>query len=49
VVYGYDVETKMQSSQWMVKVSPRLKNTDDSGKDQVVNGCVFRLERHCPS
>ena len=24
-VYGYDVETKMQSSQWMEKGSPRLK------------------------
>ena len=24
-VYGYDVETKMQSSQWMGKGSPRLK------------------------
>jgi len=24
-VYGYDVETKMQSSQWMGKVSPRPK------------------------
>jgi len=24
-VYGYDVETKMQSSQWMGKRSPRPK------------------------
>jgi len=24
-VYGYDVETKMQSSQWMGKGSPRPK------------------------
>jgi len=25
LVYGYDVETKMQSSQWMGKGSPRPK------------------------
>jgi len=49
VVYEYDVENKMQSSQWMGKGSPRPKNTDESYKDQGDNYCVFRLERHCPS
>ena len=38
-VYGYDVETKMQSSQWMGKGSPRPKN--ESVKDQGDVGCVF--------
>jgi len=27
MVYGYDVETKMQTSQWMGKGSPRPKKT----------------------
>jgi len=29
-VYGYDVKTKMQLSQWMGKGSPRPKGTDES-------------------
>ena len=34
-VYGCDVETKMQSSQWMGKGSPRPKKSkDESVKDQ---------------
>ena len=33
--YGYDVETKMQSSQWMGKGSPRpKKGTDELVKDE---------------
>ena len=40
-VYGYDVETKVQSSQWMGKGSPRPKSTDESVKDQGVVGCIF--------
>jgi len=49
-VYGYDVETKTQSSQWMGKGSPRPKrSTDESVKDQGDVGCVFLLERHCLS
>jgi len=41
-VCGYDVETKMQSSQWMGKGSPRPKqSTDQSVKDQGDVGCVF--------
>jgi hypothetical protein len=40
-VYGYDVETKMQSSQWMGKGSPRPNSTDESVKDQGDVGCVF--------
>jgi len=53
-VYGYDVETKMQSSQWMEKGSlrppPKKKSTEESVKDQCDVGCVFfLLEKHCPS
>ena len=41
-VYGYDVETKMQSSQWMgERFSSTKKSTDESVKDQGVVGCVF--------
>ena len=41
-VYGYDVETKTQSTQWMGKGSPRLKkSTHESVKDQGDVGCVF--------
>jgi len=41
-VYGYDVETKVQSSQWMRKGSPRpKKGTNESVKDQGDVGCVF--------
>jgi len=40
-VYAYDVETKMQSSQWMREGPPRQKKSMDvSVKDQGV-GCVF--------
>jgi len=43
-VYGYDVETKMQSSQWMgERFSSTKKSTDESVKDQGVVGCVFFL------
>jgi len=41
-VYAYDVETKMQLSQWMGKGSPRpKKGTDELGKDQGDVDCVF--------
>jgi len=43
-VYGYDVETKMQSSQWVGKGSPRpkkKKSTDESVKDQGGVGFFF--------
>ena len=41
-VYGYDVETKMHSSQWMGKGSPHpKKSTHESVKDQGDVGCVF--------
>ena len=41
-VYGYDVETKMQLSQWMGKGSPRpKKSTHELVKDQGDVGCVF--------
>jgi len=48
-VYGYDVETKMQSSQWMEKGFPRPKSMDELFKDKGNVGCVFWWERHCPS
>ena len=41
-VYGYDVETKMQSSQWKGKGSPRPKiSKHESVKDQGDVGCAF--------
>jgi len=42
-VYWCDVETKMQSSQWVGKGSPRpnKKSRDGSAKDQGDAGCVF--------
>jgi len=40
-VYGYDVETKMQSSQWVGRVSLTKKSRDESVKDQGDVGCVF--------
>jgi len=41
-VYGYDVETKMQSSHWMGKGSPQpKKGMHESIKDQGVVGCLF--------
>ena len=51
-VYGYDVETKMHSSQWMGKGSPRPKKARMSRSEitvMVVCVCVFLLERRCPS
>jgi len=35
-VYGYDVETKMQLSQWMGKGSPRPKKGMDESKIKVM-------------
>ena len=46
-VYVYDVETKMQSSMWMVILEQ--KSTDESVKDQGDVSCIFSLERNCPS
>jgi len=41
-VCGYDVETKMQSSHWIWKGSPRKKiNQDESVKGHGDVGCVF--------
>jgi len=40
-VYGYDVETKMPSLQWMGKGLLDRKNTNDLFKDQGDVGCVF--------
>jgi hypothetical protein len=40
-VYGYDVETKMQSSQWMGKGSASPKQAHDLVKYQSDVGCVF--------
>ena len=49
-VYGYDVETKMQSSQWMGKGSPRPKKAWMSrSKINVVLVVFFDWESHCPS
>jgi len=48
-VYGYDVETKMQSSQWMGKGSPRPRKARMSrSKIQVLLVVFFLLERYCP-
>jgi len=49
-VYGYDVETKMQSSQWMGKGSPRPKKAQMSrSKIKVMVVVFFCLEKHCTS
>ena len=40
-VYGYDVETKKQSSQWMRKGLLEQKSTDESVKDQGDVCCGF--------
>ncbi len=40
-IYRYDVETKMQSSQWMGKGLLVQKSTHESVKDQGDVGCVF--------
>ena len=46
-VYGYDVETKMQSLQWIVKGSPQPKKAWMSRSKIKVMLVVFWLERHC--
>ena len=48
-VYGYDVETKMHSSQWMGNGSPRPKKARMSRSKIKVVLVFFLLERHCPS
>ena len=40
-VYGYDVETKVQSSQWMGKLSPRSKKAHQSGSNVKVMLIVY--------
>jgi len=40
-VYGYDVETKVQSSQWMGKSSPRPKKAHQSCSNVKVMLMVF--------
>ena len=48
-VYGCDVETKMQSLQWMGKRSPGPKKARMSrSKIRVMLVVFFWLERHCP-
>jgi len=42
-VYGYDVETKVQSSQWMGKLSPRPKKAHRSRSNVKVMLIVFFL------
>jgi hypothetical protein len=42
-VYGYDVETKVQSSQWMGKLSPRPKKARQSRSNMKVMLIVFLL------
>ena len=41
LLYGYDVETKVQSSQWMGKLSPRPKIASESRSDVKVMLIVF--------
>jgi hypothetical protein len=41
LVYMYEVETKMQSSQWVGKGSLQPKKFNESVKDQGDVGCVF--------
>ena len=48
-VYGYDVETKIQSSQWMRKGSPRPKKARMTRSKIMVMLVVFLIGRHCPS
>ena len=44
-VYGYDVETKVQSSQWMGKLSPRPKKARQSRSNvKVILIYIFFLE-----
>jgi len=40
-VYGYDVETKVQSSQWMGKLSPRPREACQSRSNVKVTYKVF--------
>ena len=44
-VYGYDVETKVQSSQWVGKSSPRPKKTCQSRSNVKVMLIVFFIGR----
>jgi len=46
-VYGYDVETKVQSSQWMEKLSPRQKKVRQSRSNLKVMLIDFVLEGYC--
>ena len=43
-LYGYDVETKVQSSQWMGKLSPRPKIARQSRSNVKVMLIFFLLE-----
>jgi hypothetical protein len=44
-VYGYDVETKAQSSQWIRKSSPRPKKACQSHSSVKVTSIVFLIGR----
>ena len=46
-VYGYDPETKQQSSQWKSRVSPRQKKAREPQRDQKHSHRVFHHSRHC--
>ena len=48
-VYGYDVETKVQSSQWVGKSSPRPKKARQCRSNVKVMLIVFLLEGYCSS
>ena len=45
-VYGYDVETKVQLSQWIGKLPPRPKKARQSRSNVKVMLIVFGLERY---
>lgn len=44
-----NVETKVLTSQWVGKGSPWPQKAQESVKDQDDVGCVFWLQRQCPS
>ena len=48
-VYGYDVETKVESSQWVGKSSPRPQKTRQCRSNMKVMLIVFLLEGYCSS
>jgi hypothetical protein len=48
-VYGYDVETKTQSSQWVGKNSPRMKKAWRVRSNMNVMLTVFLHRGCCPS